>query len=361
MIYRGGCRAGDIKLRAAAAFCVFRQIVCGSIREAPALRKGEDRRKTMIEVRHLTKKFGKRYALNDISFTAEPGKIYGFLGPNGAGKSTAMNIMTGCLSATSGEVLVDGTDLHKKPRQVKRKIGYLPEVPPLYPEMTVREFLGFAVDLRGIKSADRKQEVEMLLQKVHLQGAADRLIRNLSKGYRQRTGLAMALAGDPEILILDEPSSGLDPEQQKQMFQVIRDLRKQHTVILSSHILPEVSELCDAIWILDQGVLRASGTPEELVRSKTRTITYKLTADGREEAVTAALSGVAHVTGVESSSMENVSSRLYTIRTDTAEDIGGSLSAAVFRAGAQVLGLTHDEVSLTDVFLELTGDGKEKA
>jgi ABC-2 type transport system ATP-binding protein len=315
----------------------------------------------MIEVRHLTRQFGKYMALDDVSFAAEKGKIYGFLGPNGAGKTTAMNIMTGCLAATSGEVLVDGENILKKPRRVKRKIGYLPEVPPLYPEMTVREFLRFTAELRGVPARDRKTAVEDLMAKAGIGAMADRLIRNLSKGYRQRTGLAMAMIGDPEILILDEPSSGLDPEQQRQMFLVIRELRENHTVILSSHILPEVSALCDEIWILDRGVLRASGTPAKLQEKIRGTLTYRLTSDGDAEKVAAVLEALPHVREVSPSNQNEDGGWTFTISTDTADDISAELSRAVFQAGYSVLRLGREETSLEDVFLKLTGDGKEKA
>ena len=346
-------------LMATREFCASYANLLG--RDEPELPDWILQEENMIEVRHLTRQFGKHVALNDVSFTAEKGKIYGFLGPNGAGKTTAMNIMTGCLAATSGEVLVDGEDILKKPRTVKRKIGYLPEIPPLYPEMTVREFLRFAAGLRGVPARDRKEAAEGLMEKMGIAEMADRLIRSLSKGYRQRTGLAMAMMGDPEILVLDEPSSGLDPEQQKQMFRVIRELRGGHTVILSSHILPEVSALCDEIWILDRGVLKAGGSPAMLQNLVRGPRAYRLTADGDPSDITAKLEALPHVTRAAVGEKTENGGWSYVISTDTAEDISAEISRAVFRAGYSVLALGREEASLEEVFLKLTGDGEERA
>lgn len=218
----------------------------------------------MIEVQDLVKRYGGYLAVDHLSLSAEKGRIYGFLGPNGAGKSTTMNIMTGCLAPTSGTVVVDGMDLQQEPEKVKQRIGYLPELPPLYPEMTVREYLTFAARLKKVPRLKQLQEVVQAMNKTGLVEEQDHLIRTLSKGYRQRVGLAATLLGNPDVVILDEPTVGLDPRQILEIRDLIRSLRDDHVVILSSHILSEVSAVCDYIFILSHGKLVASDTPENL-------------------------------------------------------------------------------------------------
>lgn len=218
----------------------------------------------MIEVQDLVKRYGGYLAVDHLSFSAEKGRIYGFLGPNGAGKSTTMNIMTGCLAPTSGTVIVDGVDLQHEPEKVKQRIGYLPELPPLYPEMTVREYLTFAAKLKKVPRLEQLQQVVQAMHKTGLIEEQDHLIRTLSKGYRQRVGLAATLLGNPDVVILDEPTVGLDPRQILEIRDLIRSLREEHVVILSSHILSEVSAVCDYIFILSHGKLVASDTPENL-------------------------------------------------------------------------------------------------
>lgn len=218
----------------------------------------------MIEVQDLVKRYGGYLAVDHLSFSAEKGQIYGFLGPNGAGKSTTMNIMTGCLAPTSGTVIVDGMDLQQEPEKVKQRIGYLPELPPLYPEMTVREYLTFAAKLKKVPRLEQLQQVVQAMNKTGLLEEQDHLIRTLSKGYRQRVGLAATLLGNPDVVILDEPTVGLDPRQILEIRDLIRSLREEHVVILSSHILSEVSAVCDYIFILSHGKLVASDTPENL-------------------------------------------------------------------------------------------------
>ena len=220
----------------------------------------------MIEVTHLVKRYGDKAAVDDLSFTVEKGQIYGFLGPNGAGKSTTMNIMTGYIAPTSGEVRINDHSILDEPEEARKCIGYLPEVPPVYPEMTVAEYLTFAAEL---KKLPRKERAKFISDAMELTGTADvqhRLIRNLSKGYRQRVGLAQAILGFPEIIILDEPMVGLDPKQIIEIRDLIRSLSRQHTVILSSHILSEISAICDHIMIIAHGRLVASDTPDNLIR-----------------------------------------------------------------------------------------------
>lgn len=234
----------------------------------------------MIEVSHLTKKYGGHLAVDDVSFTVEDGQIYGLLGPNGAGKSTIMNILTGYLSATSGQVTVAGHPLPEEADEAKACVGYLPEQPPLYPEMTVGEYLNFVAELKKVPRAQRKEQVLRAARRTGLEKVLLRLIRSLSKGYKQRVGIAQALLGSPKIIILDEPTVGLDPAQVIEMRKLIRELGKAHTVILSSHILSEVQAVCQQVLILSKGKLAASGTLQEL------------TADGRSlEEVFLALTG----------------------------------------------------------------------
>ena len=234
----------------------------------------------MIEVSHLTKKYGGHLAVDDVSFTVEDGQIYGLLGPNGAGKSTIMNILTGYLSATSGQVTVAGHPLPEEADEAKACVGYLPEQPPLYPEMTVGEYLNFVAELKKVPRAQRKEQVLRAARRKGLEKVLPRLIRSLSKGYKQRVGIAQALLGSPKIIILDEPTVGLDPAQVIEMRKLIRELGKAHTVILSSHILSEVQAVCQQVLILSKGKLAASGTLQEL------------TADGRSlEEVFLALTG----------------------------------------------------------------------
>ena len=234
----------------------------------------------MIEVSHLTKKYGGHLAVDNVSFTVEDGQIYGLLGPNGAGKSTIMNILTGYLSATSGQVTVAGHPLPKEADEAKACVGYLPEQPPLYPEMTVGEYLNFVAELKKVPRAQRKEQVLRAARRTGLEKVLPRLIRSLSKGYKQRVGIAQALLGSPKIIILDEPTVGLDPAQVIEMRKLIRELGKAHTVILSSHILSEVQAVCQQVLILSKGKLAASGTLQEL------------TADGRSlEEVFLALTG----------------------------------------------------------------------
>lgn len=234
----------------------------------------------MIEVSHLTKKYGGHLAVDDVSFTVEDGQIYGLLGPNGAGKSTIMNILTGYLSATSGQVTVAGHPLPEEADEAKVCVGYLPEQPPLYPEMTVGEYLNFVAELKKVPRAQRKEQVLRAARRTGLEKVLPRLIRSLSKGYKQRVGIAQALLGSPKIIILDEPTVGLDPAQVIEMRKLIRELGKAHTVILSSHILSEVQAVCQQVLILSKGKLAASGTLQEL------------TADGRSlEEVFLALTG----------------------------------------------------------------------
>lgn len=308
----------------------------------------------MIEVSHLTKRYGSHVAVDDISFTVEKGCIYGLLGPNGAGKSTTMNVITGYLSPTSGTVTINGHDIQEEPQAAKACIGYLPELPPLYTDMTVREYLDFAAELKGLKKkADRAADVARVCEKTGLQGMESRLIRNLSKGYRQRVGVAAALLGNPAVIILDEPTVGLDPAQMIEIRALIHDLGKSHTVILSSHILSEVQTVCDRVLIISGGKLAAQGTPEELAAKLAAKGVISATAQGSKEKVLEAARRVSGLTDLRVTA-EKGDEVSFTASSTGGEDLRAALSAALVAAGCPVLSLSSQNLSLEDVFLQLT-------
>ena len=310
----------------------------------------------MIEVEHLTKRYGSHTAVEDISFTVEDGCIYGLLGPNGAGKSTTMNIITGYISATDGTVRIDGHDIAEEPAEAKACIGYLPELPPLYPEMTTREYLLFVAELKGTrKKADRAAAVEHAAARAGLQGMEQRLIRNLSKGYRQRVGIAQALLGSPQLIILDEPTVGLDPAQVIGIRKLIRELGKTHTVILSSHILSEVQAVCSRVLILSKGALVAEGTPEQLSEKLSPGIRLRVTALGSSDTVLPVVEAVPGITGVQLVS-EADGEVTFTAETADTTDRRAEVSRALSEAGCTVLELTAENRSLEEVFLALTGE-----
>ena len=309
---------------------------------------------------HLTKRYGAHTAVDDISFTVEDGCIYGLLGPNGAGKSTTMNILTGYLSATAGTVKVAGHDIAEEPLEAKRAIGYLPEQPPLYPEMTVREYLLFVAELKGVKhKKERAPMVETAMGRTWLQPVQNRLIRNLSKGYRQRVGIAAALLGKPKVIILDEPTVGLDPAQVIEIRGLIHDLGRTHTVILSSHILSEVQTVCDRVLIISAGKLVAQGTPEELAGQLAARGTLSATAQGSREEVLAAAGQVEGLTGLHITA-EKGGEVSFTAVCEGGSDLRGELSLALAKAGCPVLSLSTDSMSLEDVFLQLTESNDQK-
>ena len=306
----------------------------------------------MIEVKNLVKKYGDHLAVDNLSFTVEEGQIYGFLGPNGAGKSTTMNIMTGYIGATSGEVLINGHDILKEPELAKRSIGYLPEMPPLYTDMTVTEFLKFVAELKKIEKGKIAEAVREVIELVQLEEVKNRLIKNLSKGYKQRVGLAQAVIGFPEIIILDEPTVGLDPKQIIEIRELIRELARNHTVILSSHILAEVREVCDHILIISQGRLVASDTPENLEKMTNTTETITLEVEAAAEVVEQVLVSLETEMDWEISCLGDNAIRVV-IKTQE-EDIRKDLSKALTLADCQLLTLKRETATLEDIFLELT-------
>ena len=314
----------------------------------------------MIEVRHLTKRYGAHLAVDDLSFTVESGKIYGLLGPNGAGKSTTMNIITGCLAASEGEVIVNGHDIFEEPVAAKKCVGYLPEIPPVYTDMTVSEYLRFIAEAKDVPVKERKAQLEEILESTGLADVRGRLINNLSKGYRQRVGIAQALVGNPEIVILDEPTVGLDPKQIIEIRDLIRMLGQKHTVILSSHILSEVSAVCDSVMIIAHGRLVANGTPEELTRLFAGDQEIRMELKGNEDAVRGAL-GALENAAVADIASENGVTRA-TLRPENGADIREAVFRACAKANLPILEMHTERASLEEIFLELTqGDGQEGA
>ena len=307
----------------------------------------------MIEVKNLVKKYGNHTAVDHLNFTIEEGHVYGFLGPNGAGKSTTMNIMTGYLGATEGEVLINGHDILKEPEEAKKQIGYLPELPPLYMEMTVREYLEFVAELKGIAKNKREESINEVEKMVKIWEVENRLIRNLSKGYRQRVGLAQAVLGFPKIIILDEPSVGLDPKQIIEIRELIRQLARKHTVILSSHILAEVREVCDYILIISKGKLVASDTPENLERNLGDSDLIEIETKASPDEVRRILETVDGIRSISTKHLENGIAW-----AQIQEKKNTDVREKVFQAFAQnhqpLLKLNPLQVSLEDVFMELT-------
>lgn len=312
----------------------------------------------LIEVRNLVKKYGDHLAVDDLSFTVEDGQIYGFLGPNGAGKSTTLNIITGCLAATSGEVLIDGHDIYKDARAAKASIGYLPEQPPLYPDMTSREYLDFVAELKGVPKKERAQQVLDVMDKTGITDEQHRLIKNLSKGYKQRVGLAQAILGDPKVVILDEPTVGLDPAQIIEIRGVIKALAESHTVIFSSHILSEVSEICSRILIISEGKLVAEDTPENLESRFVSTPVLSVSVKGEPDAVRAALDAVEGISDMELSDGENGTIEA-TLTCEKGVDIKEPLALAMLQQGCLIVRLEESRASLEDVFMELTSQQPE--
>jgi len=306
----------------------------------------------LIEVNHLTKRYGAHTAVSDLSFSIEKGRIYGFLGPNGAGKSTTMNIITGCLGATEGTVRIGGHDIFEEPIAAKRLIGYLPEIPPLYADMTAGEYLRFVLRAKGVKRADWAAQLSRVMDKTRLHEVEHRLIANLSKGYRQRVGIAQALLGEPEVIILDEPTVGLDPAQIIEIRELIRELGRDHTIVLSSHILSEVQAVCDHIMIIAHGRMAASDTAENLTGLLSGGMTLSLRIRAPQEDVRAALDGLAGVRGVAYAREGDLT--CLTVTPEDNADLRERLFYLCAEKNLPLLELRRERASLEDVFLELT-------
>lgn len=308
----------------------------------------------LIEVKQLVKKYGDHLAVDHLDFQMEAGKIYGFLGPNGAGKSTTMNIMTGYLGATSGEVIVDGHDILKEPEEAKKHIGYLPEIPPLYTDMTVMEYLKFAAELKGIPKEQREDALEEAMQLTKLSEVGHRLIKNLSKGYRQRVGFAQAILGFPDIIILDEPTVGLDPKQIIEIRDLIKELGKNHTVILSSHILSEISAVCDHIFIISKGKLVAGDSTENLMKQMSGAQEIELLIKGDNAAVQETFTGIAEVEKCIPLEQKDEACVHLNLIAKPGMDIREQVFASCVNHGFVILQMNPVSKSLEDVFLELT-------
>ena len=314
----------------------------------------------MIEVKNLVKRYGDHYAVNHLSFTVEDGQIFGFLGPNGAGKSTTMNIMTGYLAATEGQVLVEGHDILEEPEAARACIGYLPEIPPLYPDMTVEEYLRFCAELKKIPKEQRTDQLTKVLALTHLEDMSARLIRNLSKGYRQRVGLAQAILGFPKIIILDEPTVGLDPKQILEMRTLIRQLAQEHTVILSSHILSEVQEVCDHLLIIHHGKKVAAGEPAELERSLSGNPALEIVVRGEGEAVQSQLALLSGITSLTQHDCPEANCCAFRLESTPDQDLREAVFQTCARQGLPLLELRRDTLTLEDIFLKLTSNDVEE-
>lgn len=308
----------------------------------------------MIEVKNLTKDYGGHVAVKDASFVVNDGEILGFLGPNGAGKSTTMNILTGYLSATSGHVTIGGYDILQNPNEAKRQLGYLPELPPLYLDMTVKEYLGFVYNLKKVK-LPKGPHIEEICKLVKIKDVYHRQIKFLSKGYKQRVGIAQALIGNPEVLILDEPTVGLDPKQIIEIRNLVRMLGKTHTVILSSHILSEIQAICDRIIVINNGRIIADDTPDNLSRNLSDDHSLDVVMEGERKAVEKVLSGIS---GVKSVSFlkphENASE--FTVEPVVGYDIRHDIFRAAVENNMPILQMSSNEMSLEDIFLRLTDE-----
>lgn len=315
----------------------------------------------MIEVENLVKCYGGQCAVDDLSFTVEEGQIVGFLGPNGAGKSTTMNIITGYISATSGTVRVAGYDIFEEPEKAKKCIGYLPEQPPLYPDMMVREYLNFVCDLKSVPKADKEQVMHRVMRRTGVLDVSERLIKHLSKGYKQRVGLAGAMIGDPKILILDEPTVGLDPKQILEIRELIRDLSKNHTILLSSHIMQEVSAVCNQILIINEGKLVVSGRPEEIPKHIEQTAEIHLLVKGDKERIRSAIEGVTAVGNMQIEEVENEEEFCHvTVQSPVEEDVRERIFYALAEARCAILEMNSKTPTLEEAFIRLTGKGGEK-
>lgn len=313
----------------------------------------------MIEIQNLKKYYGPIKAVDDISFTVNEGEIVGFLGPNGAGKTTTMNIITGCLSSTDGVVKVCDNDILDNPIETKKNIGYLPEQPPLYTDMTVYEYINFVAELRKVKKGEKEVRIDSVLKLVKIDDVKNRLIDNLSKGYKQRVGLAQALIAEPKVLILDEPTSGLDPNQRTEMRKLIKELSKKHTILLSSHVLPEVSSVCGRILIINKGSIVADDTPENLSKSFAGNTALRITISGKQSDI---ISSIKALNGVNKIDVNNNLSKdgeeifEYDIEAESDIDIRKSVFNECAKKSYPVLEMKNMTLSLEEIFHQLTSE-----
>ena len=314
----------------------------------------------LISIQNVVKKYGQHTALKGINLEVRKGEILGFLGPNGAGKSTTMNIITGYISATEGTVKIDGIDILENPLEAKKKIGYLPEIPPLYIDMTVDEYLLFVSKLKKVDKDKRKEQIERILEVVKIKDVRNRIIKNLSKGYKQRVGLAQAIIGSPEVLILDEPTVGLDPKQIIEIRNLITELGKEHTIILSSHILSEVSAVCDRVIIVNKGEIVAEGTPSELSKKLSYSNKLSLRIKGTGKQALAIINEIPEVEHVIESGINEADTVDVLVEVKKDNDIREGLFNAFSKAKVPILMMKSENLTLEEVFLEVTGQKKEE-
>ena len=313
----------------------------------------------MIEVKNITKKYGNFLAVNDISFEIKDNEIVGFLGPNGAGKSTTMNMITGYIEPTSGKIIVNGKNITKEPNKVKKQIGYMPESIPLYNELTVREFVNYMADLKYVKRKDKKEKVDKILKDVGLEDVQKKIIKNLSRGYKQRVSLAGALIGDPKVLILDEPTVGLDPKQITEIRQLIKKLGKEHTVILSSHILSEVSQICEKVIIINKGKILAVDTPEHLEENFKEENSVYITVEDKKENITEIIKKIKNLKEIKLIKENANGTKQYIITVDGDKDPRKQLFEILPKNDINIMELKKTEVTLEEAFLKLI-NSKEK-
>ena len=313
----------------------------------------------MIQVENVTKRYGQRVAVDHLNFTVNRGEILGFLGPNGAGKSTTMNIITGYLSATEGSVKLDGHDILEEPQAVKRQIGYMPELPPLYFDMTVQDYMSFVCDIKGVARSRRKENMNRAMEMLKITDVRGRLIKNLSKGYKQRVGIAQSLIGTPPVLILDEPTIGLDPQQIIETRNLIRELGKEHTIILSSHILPEVQAVCSRVLIINKGKIVASDTPENLSRGLSHDNRLNVRVEGSEKEALAVARAVTFVQKAESLGSKEPGTVDLVIEAKREQDVRREVFLAFAKNNLPLLVIKSMDLTLEEIFLNLITEEKE--
>ncbi len=314
----------------------------------------------MIEIQNVSKRYGNKLAVNDVSFTIKKGEILGFLGRNGAGKSTTMNIVTGYISASSGRVLLDGHDILEEPREVKRRIGYLPEMPPLYMDMTVDEYLRFVCAIKDVKPSYVKSHLDDITELIRITDVRKRLIKNLSKGYKQRVGMAQALVGNPDVVIMDEPTVGLDPKQIIEIRKLIKQLGEDHTIVLSSHILHEVADVCERVVIINQGKIVAQDTLDNLTRNISDTSRFRLRIAGPEREVCKAIRDIPGTRSIDEMGCKEPDSCDFLVEADRGVDIRRPLFNQMSKMGCPILMLRPMDIELEDIFLQLTTDKGEE-
>lgn len=313
----------------------------------------------MIEVKNITKKYGKAVAVDNISFNIEDGEIVGLLGPNGAGKSTTMNIITGFIEQTEGDVIIDGDNTLKKPKKAKKEIGYMPEGVPLYTDLTVKEFVSYMAEIKQVNKKERKEKVEKIIEKTGLKDVEKKLIKNLSRGYKQRVSMAGALVGEPKILILDEPTVGLDPKQITEIRSMIKELGKEHTIILSSHILSEVSQICNKVIIINKGKIVAIDTPENLENKVTKNNCIYVTVEDKENRVDEIKDKIEDIQKIELVEENEDGTKQYLIEAEKDKDIRKTIFAEFAKENITIFEMKKADTTLEDAFMKLIEGGNK--